>query len=107
MKIKKVSDLTSFNKELSSYNGTTLLKFEADWCMPCKAMNAVVEEIAKHNPDIKVLAIDIEGEGMDEVIKRFKISSLPTFIKLNNGDLEACTRGTLTKAELSTFLKAG
>lgn len=104
MSVTKVVDFASFKKEVASTNDKVLVKFEADWCMPCEAMNAVVEDVAKRHPEVKVVTVDIEGEGIDSILVEYGVRSLPTFIRLENGKIVKSAAGTLTKAELSKLL---
>lgn len=103
MPVTKIDDLKSF-QDVISREERILVKFEADWCMPCRAMSSVVEEIANQHPDVKVLAVDIEGEGLDEVLVQYGVRSLPTFISLRSGTKIGSACGTISKAELSTLI---
>jgi thioredoxin 1 len=103
MPVTKIEDLKSF-QEVISREDRILVKFEADWCMPCRAMASVVEEIANQHPDVKVLAVDIEGEGLDEVLIQYEVRSLPTFVSLRAGTKVASACGTISKAELSSLI---
>jgi thioredoxin 1 len=103
MSVIKINDFAAFQDTVSK-ESNVLVKFEADWCMPCKAMSSVVEEIAKQHPDVKVLAVDIEAEGMDDILIEYGVRSLPTFVHLREGEKVNSACGTITKAELSSFL---
>lgn len=103
MPITKVDDLEEF-QSIISREEKVLVKFEADWCMPCRAMSSVVEEVAKLHPNVKVLAVDIEGEGIDEALVEYGVRSVPTFVHLREGTKVRSTSGTVSKAELSSLL---
>lgn len=103
MPVIKIENLNSF-RNIVAKEGQVLVKFEADWCMPCKAMASVVEEIANQHPDVKVLAVDIEGEGIDTVLVEYGVRSLPTFVHLREGTKVNSACGTVSKAELSSLL---
>jgi thioredoxin 1 len=106
MQVKKVDDLDSYRSEVvDNADKNILIKFEADWCNPCKAMASVVEEVAKQFPDIKVLSVDVEGDGIEEILREFDVRSVPTFVKIrgDNGPKKIC--GTVSKSELSIFLR--
>lgn len=103
MPVTKIDDLKSF-QDVISREERILVKFEANWCMPCRAMSSVVEEIANQHPDVKVLAVDIEGEGLDEILVQYEVRSLPTFISLRSGTKVGSACGTISKAELSTLI---
>ena len=104
MPITKIEDFQSFQSAIESA-GRILVKFEAEWCMPCRAMVPVIEEIAKQNPDLKVLAVDIEGEGMEPVLKKYGVRAVPTFVHLRNGATIRSSSGTISKADLFTLIE--
>lgn len=97
-------DTFSTFQDIINDGGKVLVKFEADWCMPCKAMASVVEEIANQHPDVKVLAVDIETEGMDDVLIEYGVRSLPTFVHVRKGAKVNSACGTISKAELSSLI---
>lgn len=104
MPITKVDNFQSFLSELEGEE-KVLVKFEAEWCMPCRAMSSVVEEIANQNPDLKVIAVDIEGEGMEEALRRYGVRSVPTFVHLRSGAAVRSAAGTVSRAELSSLVE--
>lgn len=103
MAVTKVDSFDDFQKEILS-SEKVLVKFEADWCTPCKAMASVVEEVARQHPDYRVIAADIDGDGMEQAIKAYSIRSVPTFVKLLQGEATKSTYGTITRDELSSLL---
>ena len=103
MPVTKIDDLKSF-QDIISNEDRILVKFEADWCAPCKVMSSVVEEVAKQHPNVNVLAVDIEGEGIDEVLVKYGVRSLPTFVSLKSGAKVASACGTISKEELSSLV---
>lgn len=103
MSVTKINDFKSFAEFVSS-SEKLLIKFEADWCMPCKAMASVVEEVAKQHPDFKVVSVDIDGEGMEEAIKKYNIKSVPTFVHVRQGSTISSTSGTVSKDELNSLI---
>ena len=103
MPVIHVDTFSKFQDIINS-EGSVLVKFEAAWCMPCKAMASVVEEIANQHPDVKVLAVDIELEGMDDLLLEYGVRSLPTFVHLRKGTKVSSACGTISKAELSSLI---
>lgn len=103
MPVIKVEDFKDF-QDIVTNEGKVLVKFEADWCMPCKAMASVVEEIANQHPDVKVLAVDIETEGMEDILREYGVRHLPTFVHLRDGSKVNSACGTISKAELTSLI---
>jgi len=102
--IKKISDLKTFEEEVLS-SDNILIKFEADWCFPCKAMSPLLVDLAKNNPQIKVMAVDIEGDGIYGILNKFEVKSVPTFVRVKNGCLVKKMVGTISRVELSSMVE--
>lgn len=62
---------------------TCILKFEAKWCGPCKAIKPFIDELKEKYPDLKVIAIDADENP--DICATYKISKLPTFVFKQNG----------------------
>lgn len=58
-----------------------LLFFTAGWCGPCKRIYPELEELyVKLNKDlVKIYKIDVDEEENIEILKIFKIKSMPSF----------------------------
>ena len=62
-----------------------LLDFGAEWCLYCKKIAPIIEEIANENPDFFVGTIDVDMQPMLAV--KFQVRSLPTVLLLKNGQV--------------------
>tara|TARA_B100000214_G_C23972990_1_gene631165 strand:+ start:2545 stop:2904 length:360 start_codon:yes stop_codon:yes gene_type:complete len=60
-----------------------VLKFEAQWCGPCKAISPYIEQMKKDFPEIPVFNIDADENP--DICSKYGITKLPTFVFLNNG----------------------
>ncbi len=100
MQVQTVTDKNF--EEIVNFQGTVLLDFWANWCGPCRMMAPVVEEIAKEHPDVLVGKVDVDAEG--ELAKKFNIISIPTFIVLKGGKVQAQTAGARPKSALEELL---
>jgi thioredoxin 1 len=75
--------------------------FTADWCNPCKKVKPIVEEINRESA-IKFQMIDVDSEM--ELVKRFDVKSVPTFILIKNGVEVKRITGAQTKVQLENFI---
>ena len=75
-----------------------LVKFEADWCGPCKAYAPIFEQFANENPDIKCYSVDCEM--MTDVVAELGIMSIPCTIVFKDGKDLMRKQGKLTTQEL-------
>jgi len=74
--------------------------FTADWCGPCKKVRPIVEELTKDGYSFQIIDVDIEKE----LVKKFEISSVPTFILFKNEKSIKRISGAQTKNELENFI---
>ncbi len=71
-----------FNDTISS--GTVLVDFWAGWCMPCKMLAPVFEEIALELKDtVKTGKVDVDAES--DIAMEYGVMSIPTVILFRNG----------------------
>jgi thioredoxin 1 len=65
-------------------SGTVLVDFWAGWCMPCKMLAPVIEELAAEAADgVKVGKVDVDAEG--DIAMEYGIMSIPTVILFRDG----------------------
>lgn len=64
---------------------TTIVKFEADWCGPCKAITPAVENISNEWSEKKVEFVALDVDKAPSVANNYSIHSVPTFIAYRNG----------------------
>ena len=60
---------------------TVLLDFYADWCGPCRSMIPAVEQLAAKGYSVRRVNVDQDHD----LTQRFRISSIPCFVMLVNG----------------------
>jgi len=78
-----------------------LLKFEASWCGPCKAMDYVFDMI---NLDVDIERINIDFNK--ELCDKYEVRSVPTLIVINDKGKELRrTTGMKNTDELMEFVK--
>ena len=78
----------------------TVFYFTADWCQPCKKVKPVVEAMKKEGFEFQMIDADYE----QSLVERFKISSIPTFILLEDGRELSRVTGAKTRTELENFI---
>jgi thioredoxin-like negative regulator of GroEL len=60
-----------------------ILKFGADWCMPCKVLNKKLEDFT----DCEVVKYDVDDVD-EELLEKFKIRNIPVTILLDENEEE-------------------
>ena len=84
--------------EILKKNKTVLIDFSTQWCVPCKKMNPIIEEIQSENSEVKVLFIDADVNK--ELIKKYQIQGVPVFIIFKNGKEAYRNIGVVSKSDL-------
>jgi len=79
-------------------NQIVLIDFSTEWCVPCKKMKPIIQEIEKENPKIKVVFIDADINK--ELIKKYEINGVPVFIGFKNSKEVFRHVGIISKEEI-------
>ena len=78
-----------------------LIDFGAEWCVYCKKIAPIIEEIADENPGLAFGYVDVDLQPL--LAARFRVHSLPTVLLLKDGQVVRQFLGAQTK---ETYLKA-
>jgi thioredoxin 1 len=74
----------NFEREVLASPVPVLLDFSADWCGPCRALEPVLEKIARgHSDRVRVLRIDADASAA--IAARYRVRALPTVIAFVGG----------------------
>jgi thioredoxin 1 len=80
----------------------TVYYFTADWCQPCKRTRPIVEELNRDQSYAGFQIIDVDS--VPELVKTFKIQSVPTFILFDDGVEKNRIIGGQTRESLIDFI---
>lgn len=78
-----------------------VLYFTADWCNPCARTRPVAEEL-KRDGVIDFVFVDADIET--ELLERFGVKSIPTYILLKDGLEVKRMNGAKTKEDFLNFI---
>jgi len=92
----------NFQDEVLNSDKTVLLDFWASWCVPCRMVVPIVEEIAGERRDIKVGKINVDEEP--ELANKFSIMSIPTLVVMKNGKIVQQVSGARPKNAILEML---
>ncbi|MEE9404800.1 MAG: thioredoxin [Algisphaera sp.] len=103
-----VLELTDTNFETDAINSElpVLVDFWAEWCMPCRMLAPVIDELAsEYEGKVKVGKVDTDASR--DVSMKYGISAIPTIILFNKGEVVKKFVGMTSKddfkAELDKF----
>lgn len=71
-------------ESLVTAEDAVIVDFHADWCGPCVAMEAFLEEI---EDDTEAAIATIDTEAHQELPETFDVSTLPTLLFYRDGEL--------------------
>jgi thiol-disulfide isomerase/thioredoxin len=78
-----------------------VLYFTAEWCNPCQRTRPVAEELRK---DGVIDFIFVDADTEIELLERFGIKSIPTYILLEDGREVKRMNGAKTRQEFLDFI---
>ena len=81
---EKIKPLTVQNFQSQIKSGVTLVDFWAEWCMPCKMMASVINNVsAELSGNASVGKLNIEHH--QAIATKYNVRSIPTLILFKNG----------------------
>ncbi len=100
----KVIELTkdNFDAEVVNSDKIVLIDFWASWCMPCKMLSPIVDEVAEENPQIKVCKVNVDKEG--ELAAAFHVSSIPMLVLIKDKKVIDTSVGVVPKEKILQML---
>lgn len=98
VEIIEIKNAEQFEKEVINESGVVFVDFYATWCMPCKTMSPIIEEIAKDHKAVKFVKIDIDKN--EELAIKYNVMSIPTMIIMKNGEVTKTFVGVTNKENI-------
>lgn len=94
----------NFEEEVLNSDVPVLVDFWAVWCMPCKMLAPIVEELANEaNGAYKVGKVNVDEAP--ELASRYRIAGIPAIVVFKNGEVYKKSIGVVPKADLEELLK--
>ena len=99
--VMSINVLSESNFDSIVGNKPALIDFGAEWCVYCKKIAPIIEEIASEHPELTVGSIDVDMNPM--LAARFRVHSLPTVLVMKDGQVVKQFLGAQSK---ETYLNA-
>ena len=93
----------NFEAEVTEFKGTVLVDFWASWCMPCKMLSPVVDEVAEEVTSAKVAKVNVDEQ--QSLAARFNVMSIPTLIVFKDGKEVRRSVGVMPKEAVKELVK--
>ena len=79
-----------------------LVDFWATWCMPCRMLAPVVEELAEELEG-KGIVGQVDVDEAPQLAMKYRVASIPTLIMFENGKADRRAVGVQDKDDLKEF----
>ena len=90
---------SNFEQEVLKAETPVLVDFWATWCGPCRMLAPTIAKIAEQQEGkVKVCKLDVDE--CPTLAARFGISSIPTLMVFENGQVKANSVGVQSKSQI-------
>jgi len=93
------ADQHTFDATINQPGSTYIVDFWASWCMPCRMVEPVLDEIAQEQPD-RITLVKVNVDENPDIAARYGVMSIPTLVRIENGQEVSRAIGALPKAQL-------
>jgi thioredoxin 1 len=106
MASQNVVELTdgNFEAEVLQSDVPVLVDFWAEWCMPCKMIAPIVEELAAEYAG-KVKFGKVDTDASRDTSTKFGITAIPTLVLFKGGEVAKQLVGLLPKKDLKDAIE--
>jgi thioredoxin 1 len=100
--VVEVDDQT-FGKSVLEASVPVLVDFRADWCVPCRALESTLADIAGERlGSLSVCRLDADTNPV--TVARYGVMGLPTLILFRDGQIVGRTSQARTRRDVEDFL---
>ncbi|MDA3802348.1 MAG: thioredoxin [Patescibacteria group bacterium] len=100
-------DNSNFEEEVLKSEMPVLVDFWASWCMPCKMMAPILDELAEEmEGKIKIVKLNTEESENQDLAAKYQIQSIPNMKLFKDGKVMADFIGMKDKSSLKADITA-
>jgi thioredoxin 1 len=90
---------SEWDSEVIKSNIPVLVDFWATWCVPCKMIGKILEQV-EDKYEGKVQFVKLNADEEQEIATQYQIRALPTIIIFRNGEIVEKVVGAISKGKL-------
>lgn len=96
--------VTSENfEQVKNSDKPVLLDFYADWCMPCRRLAPLIDQIAEEYPEYLICKVNVDDEPA--LASQFGVSSIPNLVVMRGGEVISQSAGARPKHQILALLE--
>ena len=92
-----------FEKEVIQSDKPVVVDFWADWCVPCKRLSPVLEEVSEEVKDVKFVGLEA-GDDAEDLCMHHGISNIPCLVLFKGGQEVDRSVGFIQKDRIKEFI---
>ncbi len=94
----------NFEQEVLNADVPVIVDFWAEWCVPCKMIHPILDEIAdEYDGKIKIAKVNVDKEG--DIAGQYNIISIPTLLLIKDGTVVNQQVGAGPRQTIESFFK--
>jgi thioredoxin 1 len=92
-----------FDTKVLQTSNPVIVEFGAEWCIPCKRIEPILEELAQEwDGNVQLIKIDVDSNV--NLTMRYNVMGVPTIILFKNGSPLVRLTGAQNRKKLHTKL---
>jgi thioredoxin 1 len=97
------ADEANFHDLVLASDVPVLVDFYADWCVPCRRLGPILEELAAETPHARIVKVNVDQSP--NLASQYDVSAIPNLKVFRNGAVVEQIAGVASKHELQSLLK--
>ena len=105
MPLKIIDNISELEDIISNDKSKFVLEFAAKWSLTCRAVSNNVKKVSKEIPSVNFFLVNVENEGIEETLRKYKIYVVPTFLLFEGGNFKRRLCGPSTRGTIHNFVE--
>ncbi len=97
-------DQDNFTTEVIQSDTPVVVDFWAEWCMPCKMVAPVLDQISRdYDGRLKIAKVNVDDNGA--IAQKYNIVSIPTLLLFKDGNVVGQQVGAVPRETIEGLFK--